>query len=143
MACPFFLPTQRCDAPMWPHPGRLPLGDAWKGRCTAGCGSDVSSAVEPGEQELKHGCNLGYAGHCPRLPAERSADAVRFGVARDRENRIAVLYVYELANRPAGHGTLEYDVAGRRWLQAHSDLRIQRMAECYLDAYLRRRNGLD
>jgi hypothetical protein len=87
-------------------------------------------------QEL---CNLGYARTCCRLPEERAWDAVRFSVASATEQEIRLLYVCELEHRPGQHGTLEYDVVGRFWPGPHSDARIQKMAESYVDAYLSRR----
>lgn len=137
MACPFFLPQKRIENPLWPHPVRLPLGDGWSGQCTA----PGHEGVQPGEEELKDGCNLGYARACPRLPGERHGDAVRFSLARDREGKLAVQVVCEIAYAPAGHGMLEFDVAAGRWSSAHPDARIQKMAECFLESYLRRKQA--
>ncbi|MGE0406802.1 MAG: hypothetical protein AB7O65_10915 [Candidatus Korobacteraceae bacterium] len=135
MACPFFFPTERLASSLWPHPSRLPLGAGWNGRCTS-----AAASASPTEDELKHGCNLGYARGCPHLPKERSADAVRFGVLRDRDGRITLQYSLERAYGPAGHGMIEYDDRARAWLNRHEeDIRIQRMAECYLESYLLRR----
>jgi hypothetical protein len=136
MACPFFIPTERLQSPLWPHPERLPLGGAWSGRCASPLAgnSDV-----PGENELKHGCNLGYAHACPRLPAQRPADAVRFGVVHDREGRITLQYIWEMAHLPAAHGLLRFDIRAQAWSQPHPDRCTQRMAECYLESYLLRR----
>jgi hypothetical protein len=123
----------------------------WNGSCTAvqrsgGAGESPASpaATASGllsEDDLKHGCNLGYARACPRLPAVRSADAVRFGVACDRDQRIRIQFVLEAGYRPRQHGLLEYDCASARWVRAHRDLRIQRMAACYLESYLLRRQA--
>jgi hypothetical protein len=115
----------------------LPLGAAWSGCCT----SPAADAKEaPGEHDLKHGCNLGYARHCPRLPQQRSADAVRIAVIHDRGGRITLQYILEMAYLPAGHGLLEYDAGARAWIHSHPDVRMQRMAECYLESYLLRRS---
>src|SRR6266851_3660207 len=35
LACPFFLPSEKFDDGGWLHPSRLPLGDGWRGVCTA------------------------------------------------------------------------------------------------------------
>jgi hypothetical protein len=136
------MPTQPLESPIWPHPSRLPLGNAWGGKCTSPLCSNAGSTLaplEPAEQELNDGCNLGYAKNCSWLPAERHADAVRFGIACDRDNRIAVRYVCELGYRPGEHGVLEYEVVSGAWRSRHPDARIQRMAECYLESYLGRR----
>ena len=133
MACPFFFPQQRMENPVWPHPRRLPLGDGFAGECNA----PGHEGERPTDEELKDGCNLGYARHCARLPRERSCDAVRFSLARDRGQKLTVQFVCEIAYAPAGHGMLEFDMALQRWSSLHPDMRIQRMAECFLDSYLR------
>lgn len=134
MACPYFLPQQRIANSPWPHPARLPLGDAWTGHCTA----PGHEGVRPSDRELREGCNLGYARACPRLPRQRSSDAVRFSLARDRDQVLSVQFVCEIAHAPGEHGMLEFDAAAGRWSSAHADARIQKMAECYLESYLRR-----
>lgn len=135
VACPYFMPTAKFEAIAWPHRARLPLGDGWQGVCTAPGHEDFV----PGPDELANFCNLGYARACPRLPADRAWDALRFSVARDKDNVVTILYVCERAYRPAAHGTLEYDSALGRWCAPHSDPRLQKMAECYLECYLLRR----
>jgi hypothetical protein len=137
MACPFFLPQKRIEVPLWPHPARLPLGDGWSGQCTA----PGHEGAQPNDEELKDGCNLGYARACPRLPRERPTDAVRFSLARDRDMKLSVQFVCEIAHAPGAHGMLEFDAASNRWLSFHPDRRIQKMAECFLDSYLRRKQG--
>ncbi len=138
MACPFFLPQKPMENPPWPHPARLPLGGGWTGQCTA----PGHEAVQPSEQEIKNGCNLGYARACSRLPRERRCDAVRFALLRDRDHKLSVQYVCEIGHAPAEHGVLEFDVAAQRWKSAHGDARIQKMAECYLESYLQRSGSL-
>jgi hypothetical protein len=137
MACPYFLPRTRIENPPWPHPARLPLGDGWSGQCTA----PGHEGAQPSDDELKDGCNLGYARACSRLPRVRSCDAVRFSLARDRDRKLSVQFVCEIAHAPAEHGMLEFDAASGLWSPAHSDSRIQAMAECFLQSYLRR-NGV-
>jgi hypothetical protein len=132
LACPFFFPTDRADNIALPHPARLPLGAAWRGRCEA---SD--EPCTPGTHELEN-CNLGYAQTCQRLPKERSCDAVRFGVARDAGPTISVRYILETAHQPAGDGSLEYDRSLGRWNSTYPEPRIQKMAECFLESYLDR-----
>ena len=134
MACPYFLPRERIANSPWPHPARLPLGDAWTGHCTA----PGHEGARPSDRELREGCNLGYARACPRLPRQRSCDAVRFSLARDRDRKLSVQFVCEIAHAPGEHGMLEFDAATGRWSAAHPDARIQKMAECYVDSYLHR-----
>ncbi len=135
MACPFFVPTHKLDDAGWLHPARLPLGGGWKGHCSAA----GHESAEPAERELREGCNLGYASACSWLPRERSCDAVRFSVAHDRGTQLLLWFVCESGHLPAGHGMLEFDVSLERWITSHPDVRIQRMAECYLESYLLRR----
>ncbi len=134
MACPFFMPTEKLD--VWSHRPPLPLGNAWQGVCTASGYSDA----QPLERELKE-CNLGYAKHCRRLPAKRAWDAVRFCVSRHRDGRIELCYVCEVNHRPGEHGHLEYDVTRGAWAVAHRDSCVQKMAQCYLEAYVERRGA--
>ena len=94
--------------------------------------------ARPSDDELREGCNLGYARACPRLPRQRSSDAVRFSLARDRDQILSVQFVREIAHAPGEHGMLEFDAAAGRWSSAHADARIQKMAECYVDSYLHR-----
>ena len=134
VACPFFMPEHGFDSD-WPFPQRLPLGGGWTGTCSA----PGHEGARPSEDELKSGCNLGYAKTCSRLPAERHADAVRFALGEERDGILRVLFAREREYLPAGHGGLLYDAASRSWLQAHDDPRVQRMAECYLQAQRARR----
>jgi len=134
VACPFFMPEQRFDAD-WPFPRRLPLGSGWAGTCTA----PGHEGVRPGEEELKSSCNLGYAKACSRLPAERHADAVRFALGEERDGILRVRFVCERAYLPAGHGELLYEKGSATWLLRHEDARVQRMAECYVQAQMARR----
>lgn len=135
MACPYFIPTVKFDDGAWPHRRRLPLGNGWRGLCTA----RSDQQIVPTDDQLREFCNLGYAAGCGRLPAERCFDAARFCVARDRDQRIEVCYVLEFAHRPRAHGVLEYDMAAGRWAATHPDPRIQAMASCYLESYFERR----
>jgi len=137
MACPFFVPTHRLDDGAWPHPARLPLGGGWHGHCSAPGHENAT----PSDYELHEFCNLGYAANCPRLPQERSCDAVRFSVARDRGTRLELWFICESGHLPAAHGTLEFDVPLKQWTTPHVDPRMLKMAECYLESYLMRRNS--
>ena len=135
MACPFFSPAERADNIALPHPARLPLGAAWRGTCEA----PGHESCTPANHELES-CNLGYAQTCQRLPKERSCDAIRFGVTRDAGSLISLRYVMETAHQPAGDGSLEYDRGLSRWISTYPGPRIQKMAECFLQSYLDRRN---
>jgi hypothetical protein len=134
LACPFFMPIQKLDGG-WLHPSRLPLGGGWHGTCSA----PGHEGTQPSEHELHEFCNLGYAAKCSRMPVEREFDAIRFSVARDQGSRLLLWFVCETGHRPARHGTLQYDIGGNQWVSSHSDPRIQKMAECYVQAYLQRR----
>jgi hypothetical protein len=93
----------------------------------------------PDDATLRDFCNLGHAGTCSRLPAERLADSVRFAVAADMGERVVLNYVYDLDHLPVEHGQLEYDCVQQRWLSAAADDCLKRQAECYLSVYLERR----
>ena len=127
MACPFFMPTQRLQGGAWMHPSRLPLAAGWEGVCTA-------PGHEGSTPDSFEACNLGYACNCPRLPRERSWDAVRFAVVQESQERILLVYTCEKAHLPAGHGNLEFRIHDGAFLNPHSDPRIQRMAECFLES---------
>jgi hypothetical protein len=132
VACPFFMPTSKLEDGGWLHPTRLPLGGGWSGHC----GAPGHEGAEPTNQELRELCNLGYATDCPRLPAERACDAVRFSIARNRGGQLLLWFVCESGHRPAGHRMLEYDLSLGQWIFSHPEPRIQKMAECYLQSYL-------
>ncbi len=110
MACPFFMPEEQFISD-WPFPQRLPLGAGWAGTCTA----PGHEGARPSDEELKSGCNLGYAKACSRLPVERHADAVRFALGEERDESCAFCLPASAstcpratascyANPPAGRG---------------------------------------
>ena len=134
MACPFFMPIRRSEDAAWLHPSRLPLGSGWEGYCTA----PGHEGAIPEPQRLHEECNLGYASTCPHLPEGRAWDAVRFAVSREHESRIWLAYVCERSHLPAAHGNLEYRIHDAQWSSLHPDPRIQRMAECFLESWLRK-----
>ena len=127
MSCPFFLPTERTSIAALPHPERLPLGDAYSGRCTA-------ASIVPSEVML-HDCNLGYAS-CVHLPADRDSDAVRFSIRRDPQGTVTIQYVFEIAHAPVSNGVLIFDPVSSQWRERHADVCLQRMAECRMETYL-------
>ncbi|MGA2022192.1 MAG: hypothetical protein ABSH02_16485 [Candidatus Sulfotelmatobacter sp.] len=142
MACPFFMPVEKLENASWLHAARLPLGCGWTGHCTA---PGHENAI-PSPEELRDFCNLGYAEGCERLPHERVWDSVRFGartVPGDKNNftggHIQIRYICERDHRPVEHGTLKFDAVAEIWLLRHSDDRVQRMAECFLAAYVEKR----
>jgi len=136
MACPFFMPIEKLNG-AWLHASRLPLGCGWSGRCTApGHENEI-----PSQEELQEFCNLGYAQGCGRLPRERLWDSIRFAArtvsdGKNAGRRVRVRYICEREHRPAEHGFLEFDPAEAKWSKAHLDLRVQRMAECFLASYI-------
>jgi hypothetical protein len=143
------MPIERLEGGNWQHPARLPLGSGWGGKCTA---SGHEGKI-PSQQVLESFCNLGYARGCGWAPRERVWDAVRFAPcasrvghdadkdsARDVARRVVQLrYVCERDHRPVEHGILEYDLARATWARPHSDARVQKMAECFLESYLKRK----
>jgi hypothetical protein len=133
VACPFFFPTKKISIG-WAFPARLPLGAGFTGTCRAG-----ADEITPSENELREFCNIGYAGGCCRMPADRNADGVRFSLARDEESRIVIHYVSERFHQPVEYGRLEYDCQTQRWLAPMRDPCLQRQAECYVAVYLERR----
>jgi hypothetical protein len=145
MACPYFMPVAKLENGSWPHPGRLPLGGGWCGHCTA----PGHEGESPSQDVLEAFCNLGYASSCAWSPAERTWDALRFAVSapndprlsrNDNAARILVLrYVCEKSHLPVEHGDLEFDLSRATWIRQHSDPRIQKMADCFLDSYLKKK----
>ena len=109
--------------------------------------------MSPSQDVLESFCNLGYASGCEWTPSERMSDAVRFSVlssngknpqrdAKDADHAgrtVYVTYVFERDHRPVEHGQLTFNVQCGAWSVRHSDPRIQKMAECYLDSYMKRR----
>ena len=134
MTCPFFMPTERADDIAFQHPSRLPLGASWRGSCLAS--SHEQETLSTAELES---CNLGYAKSCPRLPKERVCDAVRFAVVNESQDSVSLKFVLEKAYLPTSHGVLAYDRNTKRWVPPHSDLSIQKKAECFLQSYLDRK----
>jgi len=140
------MPVERFENGAWPHPSRLPLGGGWRGLCTAP-GHDGESPAESTQETF---CNLGYATGCDWTPIDRAWDAVRFAVcAPPRAQReigvqaivpgrtLRLRYICEKDHRPVESGDLEFDLLHATWLGRHNDPRLQKMAECFLDTYLK------
>lgn len=150
VACPYFMPVAKIENGSWPHPARLPLGCGWNGHCTA----PGHEGQAPSQDILEVFCNLGYASSCSWAPLQRVWDAVRFAVnapvGQVQKNKSAIpndaparilrlTYICERDHRPVEAGELEFDVSQAAWLKPHSDSRIQKMAECFLESYLKRK----
>jgi len=82
---------------------------------------------------------LGYAKNCGRLPIDRQFDAVRFCVTSDRNQHLLISFTGESAHLPIEHKQLEFDASQMQWTTPHPDVRIQKLAECYMQSYLQRR----
>ena len=142
------MPVEKMENGSWPHPARLPLGCGWKGHCTA----PGHEGKIPTQDILESFCNLGYASSCTWAPSPRPWDSVRFSVigtaCEDQQQSsiqleaaarvLHLTYVFERDHRPVELGRLEFDLARAEWTVPHSDPRIQKMAECYLDSYMKR-----
>jgi hypothetical protein len=139
------MPLQKLENGAWPHPARLPLGAGWSGHCTA----PGHEGESPSQNILESSCNLGYASSCAWTPAVRPWDAVRFAVAAPAIQKtsstslaqtLRLAFVCERDHRPASNGELEFDLTRATWTSRHDDPRIQRMAECFLETYLKKRD---
>ena len=154
MACPYFMPVAKLENGNWPHPARLPLGAGWSGHCTA----PGHEGKTPQKDVLEAFCNLGYASSCSWSPADRLWDAVRFAVSapldaasrkdgRDKTqgaasapaNVLILHYVCERDHRPVEHGDLAFDLSYSTWQRQHSNPSIQKMAQCFLESYLKKK----
>ena len=135
MACPFFVPLEILNDGTWLHPARLPLGAGWRGSCSA-----TAEEFTPDDATIHSFCNLGYAAGCPRLPADRDWDAIRFSVARTSVDQITLNYICESAHAPAQHGRLIFDRVQARWINPHTDPRVNRLANCYLETFRSRQD---
>lgn len=137
MACPLFYPAQKLESAAASRISGTPLGDAYEGECCA-----RQDGHRPAEDELLQFCNLGYARKkCPRFPADLGPDAVRFCISHDEEERFVIRYVQERDHQPWQHGWLEYDVAGRKFIEPHLNRIVNRLAEAYAEAYLRHKKS--
>ena len=134
MACPFFMPTSSLGEPLWPHPQRLPLGGGFAGYCTA----PGHERYSPTADELRDGCNVGYAARCPQLPPDRDTDANRFRVTQAGAE-VNVFHCSELRHAPVAQASLRFDLAAQTWTASHPDACLQRQAECALESWLAQR----
>ncbi len=144
------MPVEWLENGSWPHPARLPLGGGWRGHCTA----PGHAGELPAQHILEAFCNLGYASSCSWAPKDedRACDAVRFAVAAplatakqsgrtSAPGRILCLqYAREKNHIPVERGDLKFDLSQAQWLSRHDDPRVQKMAECFLDSYLKKKS---
>ena len=141
------MPVEKLETGSWPHPARLPLGGGWRGHCT----SPGHEGEFPEQDILEAFCNLGYVDCCSWAPRDRVWDALRFSVcappepgkAGGRANvpapTLRLRYVCERNHGPVDSGDLEFDLASATWLRRHDDARVQKMAECFLESYLKKK----
>jgi hypothetical protein len=141
------MPVEKIENGAWPHPARLPLGAGWGGHCTA----PGHEGESPSQPTLEAFCNLGYAASCKWAPAVRPFDAVRFAVCAPPNRALSrtgvesgvpatvlhLRYVCEKDHLPVESGDLIFDLSVAVWLLRHRDPRVQKMAECFVDAYLK------
>jgi hypothetical protein len=135
LACPYFVPDERCEAELWQHRARLPLGDGFVGSCRAP-GAD---GARPDDQEIRT-CNVGYPRHCARAPQEREIDAVRFAVAADEGSQMILRWACERQHRPVMSGELQFvfEQGSARAESVPEPDWVLAMAQCYANAYLTR-----
>jgi hypothetical protein len=133
LACPYFVPENRCDAELWPHRARLPLGDGYDGHCSAPGHEDE----RPTQEQLKSACNLGNA-CCGRLPEDRALDSVRFYLKQDDGTVVTVSFCTERAHSPREHGVLQFDAASGKFVAASAPAVVTRLAQAFVKSHLER-----
>ena len=137
MACPYFCPTQRLEAP-GRGKVRPPLGDLYEGECQA----RPKEIHQPAGAVLIEGCNLGYAARqCGRFPGGEGPEAVRFCVREDSGSQVRIDYVLERAHLPFQHGGVVYDRGLRTWTGVAAGSLLQRQAQAYVESYLVWKDG--
>jgi hypothetical protein len=114
---------------------RVPLGDLWRGVCRA-----EDAPYTPDDSAVSELCNMGYArGRCPRYVQADAGDAVRFLIARDRDELIRIQYVVERDHHPYAHGALEYSRQLGAFSGSSATAVLARQALAFVTSYLRRR----
>jgi hypothetical protein len=135
MACPYFYPVERTPQATGKRTPPMPLGDAWSGACRA----PATGEWLPDSNTVQQLCNFGYAREkCAHVPGD-GPDAVRFGIARDRDGLIRISWVVEKNHLPFAHGAVEYSRASSEFETPPPDPCAARQAEAYLSSYLRRK----
>jgi len=137
VACPFFMPIERLDDGPWTHAPRMPLGDPYRGVCTA---LPAEPGFEPPEAVQRDPCNCGYArGRCDRFPGGDAADAMRFSVTSHLDGRVRMVYVTEKNHAPAEHGVIDFPAGDFPNTEAHvTNPLLTRQARAFLESYLRK-----
>lgn len=138
MACPFFHPTERFEDGTWLQPPRLPLGDPCRGRCTV----LVDDPIEPGLDEVRKFCNLGYArGRCPRFPAAFDGpDAIRFSIANENSDTLSLVCILERDYSPGRHSAMVYDMRSACFTTRSESSNLDAQARQFVESYLSRRS---
>ncbi len=91
---------------------------------------------------MRECCNFGYArGQCPHFPTAEGPDAVRFGIASDREGAIRLHYVVERDHHPFSYTTIEYETASGHLRGENLAALAAEQARCYVGHYLRKRTA--
>lgn len=52
---------------------------------------------------------------------------------------LQLIYVCEREHHPITQGELLFDLVSATWMRKHYDPRIQKMAECFLESYLKKK----
>ena len=149
MACPYFMPSDNTGKRFLATSGKISTSRAdGAGHCTA----PAHEGETPAQDVLKHSATSDM--RAAWSPPERRWDAVRFAVSApidktarsDPRNATAapgrvlfLRWVCERDHRPVEYGDLEFDLAQATWLRCHDDARIQKMAECFLESYFRKK----
>lgn len=60
---------------------------------------------------------------------------MRFSVASAGREQVTFCYVCELGHAPVESGKLSFDLRRETWVNVHLDVRVQRLADCYLETY--------
>lgn len=137
MPCVYFSPRAPAD---WSgsYP-RLPLGEAWDGRCAA---PSPHGEVEfaPQGALLFEVCNTGQGRcRCARFPKDAARDSVRFHVVEDSGDRLLIRYVFQNDCWPAGHGLIEFFADGEEMRSQCDDPLLNSQASAFVSTWVRRR----
>ncbi len=108
---------------------------------------DLSRIIERLSRAPIIGEFSGYAAGCTWTPKEREWDAVRLGVLAGRSYKggtqpvdrvIQLRYVCERNHRPSADGVLQFNCTSAMWVEPHPNPRLQKMAECFLDSWMKK-----
>jgi len=64
---------------------------------------------------------------------------MRFAVVNESQDSVSLKFVLEKAYLPTSYGILSYDRHAKSWTSSHTDLSVQKKAECFLQSYLDRK----